>query len=138
MLAWNSSRIASRMPDLAVMMAMTLIISLFSSGDAFEDAVVAARRQWTDLCRPVAIASGLLPGRALQHVGRVELISRQVALHSGHRRVLEPIARRRADAGHLRQHWKMLGVVDAVELGLVLGRDVQLHDKDMGHRQAIL
>src|SRR6516165_8927736 len=47
--------------------------------------------------------------------------------------MLEPVARRRAHNRHLRQHRKMLGVIDAVELGLVLRRNVELHDKNVGH-----
>src|SRR5690242_4947588 len=132
MLAWNSLRIASRMPDLAVMIATTWIMS-FPSGDAFKDAVVAARQERADLGHPVAVSPGLFPGRAFQHVGGIELVDCEVLLHPRHGRVLEPVSRRRAHPRHFRQHRKMLGVVDPVELGLVLGRDVELNDKDVGH-----
>src|SRR5206468_1963945 len=48
-----------------------------TSGEALEDAVMAAGQQRPDLRRPVAIGAGLLPSRALQHVRRVELVDRQ-------------------------------------------------------------
>ena len=47
--------------------------------------------------------------------------------------MLEPIARRRAHPRHLRQHREVLGVVNPVELGLMLGGNVELDDKDMAH-----
>src|SRR6516164_10813339 len=47
--------------------------------------------------------------------------------------MLEPIACGRAHARHLRQHREMLGVIDPVEFGLVLSRNVELHDKEVGH-----
>src|SRR5437667_9309153 len=119
MLARNSFRIASRMPDLAVMMATTWIMFPLS-GDALKDAVMAARGVWADLGRPVAKAAGFLPGRALQHTGRVELVDRQIALHAGHCRVLEPIACGGADARHLGKQREVPGVVDAVEFRRVL------------------
>src|SRR5215471_15294999 len=90
MLAWNSFRIASRMPDLAVMTATTWIISS-PSGDAFEDAVVTAGQERADLARPVAIGASFLPRRALHDFGRVELVDRQILLHARNRRVLEPV-----------------------------------------------
>src|SRR6516165_5459904 len=70
-LAWNSFRIVSRMPDLAVMMATTWIILVSSLGNAFENAVVAAGQQWADLCRPATKVARLLPCRAFQDIGRV-------------------------------------------------------------------
>src|SRR5208337_5215558 len=103
------------------------------SGDAFKDAVMASGREWADLRRPVAKGAGLLPGRTLQHVGRVDVVDREVPLHTGNGRVLEPIACGRAHAGHLREHRKVLGVIDAVELGLVFSGDVELDDKDVAH-----
>src|SRR5437879_152435 len=115
-----------------MMATMWIMFFPFSSGDALKDAMMAASRQRPDLCRPVAIGAGLLPGGTLQHSGRVELVDRQIALHAGHRRMLEPITRRRAHPRHLRQHRKMLGVVDPVELGLVFGGDIELHDKSVG------
>src|SRR5262249_36159763 len=103
------------------------------SGDALEDGVMTAGGKRPDLGGPVAIGSSLRPGGALQYIGRVEFVDRQVALHVRNRRMLEPGASRRTHAGHRRQHRKMLGVVGAVELGLVLGWDVELYDKDVGH-----
>src|SRR5487761_1448753 len=77
-LARNAARICSRMPGLAVMIATTWIMALpfgclrfgYCSlgdllGDAFENAVLAARRQRPDLGRPVAKAAGLFPGGGL-------------------------------------------------------------------------
>src|SRR6516225_6787662 len=132
-LAWNSFRIVSRMPDLAVMMATTWIILVSSLGNAFENAVVAAGQQWADLCRPATKVARLLPCRAFQDIGRVELVNRQILLHPWHSRMFELIARARADTGHFGQHREMLGIIDPVEFGLVFRRDVQLHDKDVGH-----
>src|SRR5271166_3242950 len=133
MLAWNSLRIASRMPGLAVMIATIWIMCPLSLGDALKDAVMPAGQLWANFCRPVAIGAGFLPGRTLHHLGRIELVDRQVTLDTWNDRVLEPVACGGAHAGHLRQHRKMLGVVDAVELGLVLGGDIQLHNEDVGH-----
>src|ERR1700740_3601109 len=102
MLARNSLRIVSRIPDFAVMMATTWIMdSSCSSADALEDAVMATGQMRADFGRPVAKTSSFLPIRTLEHIGRIDLVDRQVALHAGHGRVLEAIARCGADARHL-------------------------------------
>src|SRR5215813_7941572 len=44
----------------------------FRSGDAFKDAVVPAGRERADLRCPIAKAAGLFPGRALEHIGRIQ------------------------------------------------------------------
>src|SRR5207237_4938092 len=109
MLAWNSLRIASRMPDLAVIMATTWIIP-FPSDDAFENAVMAAGQLRSNLRRPIAKGSRLFPGRALQDVGRIQLVNRQIALHARHRRALHTAARRRAHTAPLQEHRESAGV----------------------------
>jgi len=47
--------------------------------------------------------------------------------------MLQLIARARANTRHFAQHREVLGIVDAVELGLVFRRNVELHDKEMSH-----
>jgi len=70
--------------------------------------------------------------RRCQILERTAVLLRQIGdLRGG---LLEPVAADLVHARHLRQHRHVLGIVDAVEIGLVLGRDVHLHDIDVGHR----
>src|SRR6267378_2098496 len=78
---------------------MTVAPPWSRSGDLAEDAVLAVGRVRPDLGLPLAEVGSLLPGRAVDDLGGVDLVDRQVTRHCGDRRVVEPIARARADPG---------------------------------------
>jgi hypothetical protein len=47
--------------------------------------------------------------------------------------MIEPIARARPDPGHFEDGRHVVLVVDAIEFGFEMRRNVHLHDVDMGH-----
>src|SRR6516162_3996231 len=101
------------------------------SGDLAEDAVLAVRRVRPDLGFPFAEIGGLLPGRAVDDLGSVDLVDRQIARHRRDRRIFEPITGAGADPGDLEDRRHVILVIDAVEFRFEMLRDVHLHDIDV-------
>src|SRR5206468_12732187 len=91
------------------------------AADPFVPGRVPVQGVRTDLSGPPSGLARLLPRGAVQDVEPVELVRREVAWLG--RRGL-PIARGAADAGHPAQIRGVLAVVDLVEGGLVVVRDV--------------
>ena len=81
------------------------------------------------LVGPVAPGAGLLPFLALDDRWRGDLVDHHIFLHPAVVRFFEKVAGRAVTA--FRQHRRVLGIVDAVELRLVRRRDVHLHDIDI-------
>src|SRR5262249_34386872 len=82
---------------------------------------------------PFAEIGGLGPGRAVDDLRLVHFVDRQIARHSVVGRAFEAVAPTAPDARNLEDGWHVIGVVDAVEFGLELGRDVHLHNIEIGH-----
>src|SRR5271165_4347048 len=102
-----------------------------ASRDFAEYAVLPVCRMRPDLRLPLAEIGGLLPGRAVDDLGRVDLVDRQIARHRRDRRMLEPIARAGPHAGDLEDRRHVILVIDAVEFRFEMLRDVHLHDIDI-------
>src|SRR5215813_9873596 len=106
------------------------------SGDPLEDAVLAVGGVRPDLGLPVAEVGGFLPSRAVDHLGRVAFIDRKIARHGRHGRMLQPVASAGPDAGNLEDGRDVFLVVNPIEIGLEMLRDVHLHDIDVGHSRS--
>src|SRR6266851_10280287 len=106
------------------MWVMTIVPPLSGSGDLLKDRVLAIGRVRPDLGLPLAEVGSLLPGRAVDDLGRIDLVDRQVARHRRDRRMLEPIARAGADPGDLEDRRHVILVIDAVEIGFEVLGDV--------------
>src|SRR5215831_12461810 len=100
------------------------------SGDPLEDAVLAVGRMRPDLALPVTEIRSFLPRRAVDHLGRVTFVNREIAGHGRHSRMLEPVANTGPDTGNLENGRDVLLVVDPIEFGLEMLRNVHLHDID--------
>src|SRR5882724_13170763 len=110
---------------------MTVAPPWSGSGDLAEDAVLAVGRVRPDLGLPLAEVGGLLPGWAVDDLGGVDLVDRQIAGHCGDRRMVEPIARAGAHPGDLEDRRHVILVIDAIEFRFEMQRDVHLHDIDV-------
>src|SRR6516162_4412555 len=105
------------------MWGMVMVLPRGRSGDLAEDAVLAVCRVRPDLGLPFAEIRGLLPGRALDDLGPVDLVDRQIARHRRDRRIFEAIARAGPHSGDLEDRRHMILVIDAVEFRLKVLRD---------------
>src|SRR5438132_14281362 len=94
---------------------MTVAPPWSGSGDLAEDRVLAIGRVRPDLGLPFAEIGGFLPGRAVDDLGGVDLVDRQIARHRRDRRMVEPVARARPHAGDLEDRRHVILVIDAGE-----------------------
>src|SRR5215831_6066835 len=103
------------------------------SGDPPENAVLPVCRVRPDLRLPLAEIGGFRPGGAVDDFSGISLVDRQVARHTRDGRMFEPIARAGSDARDLEDRRDVVLVVDAVEFGLEMLRDIHLDDIDIRH-----
>src|SRR5277367_6972814 len=101
------------------------------SGNLPEHAMLTVGRVRSDLGLPFAEIGGFGPGRTVDHLGAVALVDRQIARHRWHGRVVEPISHARPNSGDLEDCRHVVLVVNPVEFGLELSRNVHLHDIDV-------
>src|SRR6516164_8980292 len=115
------------------MWVTTIVPPWAGSSNLAEDAMLPVCRVRPDLGLPFSEVGRFLPGRAVDDLGPIDLVDRQISRHRRNRRMFEPIARARADPGDLEDGRHVVLVKDGFKSRLEVLRNALLHDKDVWH-----